>query len=264
MADEANRTSLRTRRILRAAWLMLLAIPCFYLLGALAGTFVPRNSDWAEPPNGVLVFVRSNGVHVDLVLPALAAGQDLYRLVPPEHVANPASASGWIAFGWGQREFYLETPRWSDLTVRNAARAVFGGDAVMHVEHVGPPHPSGDARPLLLGPEEYSRLVAYIRNSFAVHADGPAAPIDGAGYGNNDVFYDARGHYSAGRTSNQWASDALAAAGVKIGAWTPFAQGVMWRFRNHASRTWGQTDTYSDMRARSLRHPPSMTETFDP
>src|SRR5690606_380712 len=247
------RTSLLIQRVLQAAWLMLLAIPCFYLLGALAGAVVPRNPDWKEPLQGILVFVRSNGAHVDLVLPASAVGHELYRWAPPENVANPESASGWIAFGWGQREFYLETPRWSDLTARNAIRAVFGGDAVMHVEHVGRPRPSGDARPLLLEPEAYSRLVAYIRNSFAVHADGPGAPIVGKGYGSNDVFYDARGHYSASRTSNQWASDALAAAGVKIGVWTPFAQGVMWRFQNHVSSPQGRTDTCSDMRARSLR-----------
>ena len=232
MSNGAGRTSFYIRRVVRAGLLMLLLLPCLYLLGAVAGAFVPRNPDWTEPPHGVLVFVRSNGVHVDLVLPALVAGQDLYRWVPPEHIANPASASGWIAFGWGQREFYLETPRWSDLTMRNAARAIFGGDAVMHVEHGGQPCPSADMRPLLLEPEAYSRLVAYVRESFALHAGEQPIPIVGTGHGKNDIFYEATGHYSAGRTSNQWASDAIAAAGVEIGAWTPFAQGVMWRFRH--------------------------------
>lgn len=231
MSDAAGRGSLRIRRVLLTVLLTLLALPCLYLLGAVAGAFVPRNPDWQEPSQGVLVFVRSNGVHVDLVLPAQVAGQVLYRMVPPEHVATPASASGWIAFGWGQREFYLETPRWSDLTAGNTMRAVFGGSAVMHVEHGGQPRPSRDMRPLLLGLEAYGRLVAYVTDSFAVHADGKSMPIAGAGYGRNDVFYEATGRYSALRTSNQWAADALAAAGVKIGFWTPFALGIMWRFR---------------------------------
>jgi uncharacterized protein (TIGR02117 family) len=231
MSGAASRACLRIRRIVRTVLSMLVALPCLYLLGAVAGALVPRNPEWKEPLHGVLVFVRSNGVHVDLVLPALATGQDLYRRVPPEHVANPASASGWIAFGWGQREFYLETPRWSDLTVRNAARAVFGGSAVMHVEHGGRPRVSANIRPLLLEPEAYGRLVAYILGSFAVYADGRTVPIVGTGYGNNDIFYEATGRYSALRTSNQWAADALAVTGVKVGVWTPFAQGIMWRFR---------------------------------
>lgn len=86
-------------------------------------------------------------------------------------------------------------------------------------------------RPLLLGTEDYNRLVAYILGSFYVDADGKPRLVSGSGYGRNDVFYEARGHYSALRTSNQWTADALAAAGVKIGFWTPFAWGVMWRFR---------------------------------
>lgn len=232
MNNAANRRSLRIRRVLGTVLLMLLVLPCLYLLGAVAGAFLPRNPAWKEPQHGVLVFVRSNGVHVDLVLPALAAGQDLYRRVPPGHVASPASASGWIAFGWGQREFYLETPRWSDLTAGNAARAVFGGRAVMHVEHGSRPRPAAEMRPLLLDTEAYSRLVAYVMDSFVIHAGGQPVPIVGTGYGRSDAFYEATGRYSALRTSNQWAADTLAAAGVKMGLWTPFAQGIMWRFRD--------------------------------
>lgn len=220
--------------MLQATLLVLVALPCIYLLAAMAGAYVPRNPGWQEPPHGVLVFVRSNGVHVDLILPASVAGHDLYLSVPSEHAANVENTPGWIAFGWGQREFYLETPRWSDLTVANAARAVFGGDAVMHVEHVSRPRPSPDTRPLRLDHEAYSRLVAHITNSFAVGSHGQVVPLVGTGYGHNDIFYEATGHYSAMRTSNQWASDVMAGAGVKVGVWTPFAQGIMWRFRNVA------------------------------
>nr|MBF0684886.1 TIGR02117 family protein [Pseudomonas sp.] len=234
MIDKEAGTPHRIWRILRAALLTLLALPSLYLLGAVAGAWVPRNANWEEPSHGVLVFVRSNGVHVDLVLPAVSAGHDLYRWVPPEHVAGPGTAQGWIAFGWGQREFYLETPHWSDLTVVNAARAVFGGDAVMHVEHVHRPRPSADTRPLRLEQQAYSRLVAHIANSFAVGSDGRPVPLVETGYGHTDIFYEATGHYSAIRTSNQWASDVMAGAGVKVGVWTPFAQGIMWRFRSAA------------------------------
>lgn len=231
MSDDAGSASLRIRRFLRRVLLMLQALPCIYLLGAVAGAFVPRNPGWREPSHGVPVFVRSNGAHVDLVLPARDGGHDLYRWVSPEHVANPQSALGWIAFGWGQREFYLETPRWSDLTLLNASRAMFGGNVVMHVEHGRQPRPSTDMRPLLLETEEYDRLVAYILGSFSVDADGKPTMIAGSGYGRNDVFYEAIGRYSMIRTSNQWAADALAAAGVRVGSWTPFAWGIMWRFR---------------------------------
>jgi uncharacterized protein (TIGR02117 family) len=230
-----NRGPTRSRsgfgKILRIALATLVALPLLYLLAAVIGSLVPRNPDWQEPSQGVLVFVRDNGVHVDLVLPASAAGIDLYRLVPPAHIADAEAARGWVALGWGQREFYLETPRWSDLSVRNAARSVFGGDALMHVEHLARPRPSPDTRPLTLDRQAYSRLVATVTDGFVTQDAGRAIPLLGRGYGNDDVFYEATGRYDAFRTSNQWTADALADAGVRVGAWTPFAQGIMWRFR---------------------------------
>lgn len=135
-----------------------------------------------------------------------------------------------MAFGWGQREFYLETPRWSDLTVRNAARSVFGGDALMHVEHVSPPRSSPDTRPVTLDWPAYRRLVAAVTEGFVIKNAGRPIPLLGKGHDDDDAFYLATGQYNAFRTSNQWAADALADAGVRIGVWTPFAQGIMWRF----------------------------------
>jgi uncharacterized protein (TIGR02117 family) len=224
-------------KLLRRGLLVLVSPLLLYLAAALIGSLVPRNAGWREPPDGVLIFVRSNGVHADLVLPARAEGIDLYRMVPPGHIEDPGLAQGWIAFGWGQREFYLETPRWADLTVRNAFRAVFGGDALMHVEHVAPPRASAATRPVRLERSAYRRLVASVAGGFVRTGDGRPIPLLGTGYGRSDVFYEATGRYHALLTSNQWTSNRLAAAGVRIGVWTPFAQGMMWRFRRSSPPT---------------------------
>lgn len=219
---------------LRRALLAVFAIPLAYLVAAVVGSLVPRNAGWDEPRRGIPIFVRTNGVHADIVLPASAAGADLYRLVPPQDISDPARAGGWVAFGWGQREFYLETPRWADLTAENAIRSVIGGDALMHVEHVGQPRVSAAMRPLRVDPVAYRRLVASIEPYFVYDQSDRTIPLLGRGYGSNDIFYEARGRYSALKTSNQWTSDRLADAGVEIGAWTPFAQGIMWRFPSTA------------------------------
>ena len=47
------------------------------------------------------------------------------------------------------------------------------------------------------------------------------------GYDTHDVFYDARGAYTLVDNCNAWIGDTLAAAGVPMGRWTPFAGGVM-------------------------------------
>lgn len=216
---------------LRSALLLVLAIPLAYAVAAAIGSLVPRNGGWNEPHQGVLIFVRTNGVHADIVLPASSAGIDLYRLVPPADVREPERADGWVAFGWGQREFYLETPRWADLTVKNAIRSVVGGNALIHIEHLGQPRISPAMRAIRLDPEAYHRLVASIERYFVLDRSRRSIPLRGRGYGPNDTFYEARGRYSALKTSNQWTSDRLAEAGVEAGIWTPFAQGILWRYR---------------------------------
>jgi uncharacterized protein (TIGR02117 family) len=211
--------------------LAIVSVPVCYLAVAVAGAVLLRNAGWQEPEAGIEIFVRTNGVHVDLVMPARAADVDWYALAPPSHVEAPNAADGWVAIGWGQREFYLETQSFADLRFGTASRAILGGDALMHVQHGSQPTATYRYRPLRLDPEGFRRMADAITRSFRVDAHGQAIPLLGRGYGADDVFYEAHGTYHAFRTSNQWSGDMLAEAGVAIGIWTPFSQSIMWRFR---------------------------------
>lgn len=217
------------RTLARVAGLVLL-IPLVYLLLAVAGALIPRNVGWQQPERGIPVFVSSNAVHADLIVPARATGVDWYALLPPAGVPDPASAAGWIAIGWGQRDFYLKTRNWSDLTLGVAAKAMLGGEALLHVEHRSRPGPSASTRPLHLSPDGYRRMARAIARSFVSDGEGRAIPLPGSGYKDDDVFYEARGTYHAFTTSNQWTANRVADAGATIGVWTPFAQSLMWRF----------------------------------
>lgn len=221
------------RHALRAARAVALAVAAALTIGVaavIAGALLPRNAGWHQPAAGIEIFVRTNGVHADLVLPAAALGIDWYTLAPPEHAADPFVADGWIAIGWGQREFYLETPTWADLRIGTALNALTGGDALMHVEHGSRPPQDAWHRPLRIDSAGYRRMANAIGRSFAL-ADGRSQPLPDRGYTSTDVFYEAEGLYHAFRTSNQWTADMLAEAGVTIGVFTPFEQSFMWRFR---------------------------------
>ncbi|WP_037492610.1 TIGR02117 family protein [Sphingomonas sp. PAMC 26605] len=206
--------------VLGAAMLLLVA----YGAAGMAGGAMPRNVGWAQPSDGVRILVESNGVHTDLVLPKLAAGVDWRDLLPGDDLADPRYAGfDHVAIGWGERTFYLETPTWADVRPLTVLRAAVGSDrTVLHVEHVAMPAAADDARTVVLRPEEYRRLAAFVRASFA----GRQA-WHRTGYGRNDAFYQARGRYSAIETCNAWTGDALRAAGVRIGAWTPFPVTVL-------------------------------------
>lgn len=207
----------------RRAFALLALLIGGYATAGLVGGAVPANADWRPPSQGVRIYVESNGIHVGLVLPKVAGGIDWRGLAPGADLADPRYAGyDHLAIGWGERAFFLDTATWADLKLRTILSAARGSDAtLMHVEHVPAPRPSAAVRSVLLRPEEYRRLAGYIRASLA----DPRARF--RGYGANDVFYAARGHYDAVRTCNAWAGDALRHAGARVGRWTPFPVTVL-------------------------------------
>ena len=86
-----------------------------------------------------------------------------------------------------------------------------------------------DTRRIVLRPDEYRRLAAFVAARFRRDGRGRTMPVLGRGYRDNDIFYEANGGYSAILTCNEWTGRALRTAGVRTGLWTPLEQSIMWR-----------------------------------
>jgi uncharacterized protein (TIGR02117 family) len=215
----------KKRSVAARGLLLLAAVPLLYLGAALLGSLLAVNRGWEEPERGTLIYLRSNGVHVDILMPAEAHGLDWRPLLPASDFADAPAEPRWFAFGAGERRVYLDTPTWGDLTPGTVWAALSGGEQVLHVERTV--EPGVDLRAVRLRPHEYRRLWAAIRAEF----DGPPRRIDHPGYGPDDAFYEGRGKASAVHTCNNWAADKLRLAGVETSLWSPFAQGLVWRYR---------------------------------
>ena len=78
--------------------------------------------------------VLSNGAHTDFLLPAVLtppgeatiSWPDIFP-VPPELTAQTANL--YVYIGWGEREFYLNTPNLSDVRISLLLKAALGGTA---------------------------------------------------------------------------------------------------------------------------------------
>ncbi len=212
---EMGRAMLRI--LLRLAGALVLMV-VLYLSAAGLGAGLAVNGGREPVATGIRIYVADNGAHTDLILPA-AAFRDVAR---PEHLADPRyGAEPYMAFGWGNRDFYLHTAQWRDLDPWRTAKALAGvGSTVLHVAHIPEPRAGGSVRAVVLDKEEYRRLVEYVRGTFAA---GPVV----RGYGARDAFYSAKGGYSAINTCNEWTGRGLRKAGVRMGVWTPLPWGVM-------------------------------------
>jgi uncharacterized protein (TIGR02117 family) len=194
-----------------------------FVLAAWIGSALPRNGAWREPRDGVAIMVETNGIHTAIVVPLVSPQKDWRADFPAADLGAPGRAYTHLSISWGERAVFLDTPTWSDLSPTAAIHAATGGDGLLHVAHYVRPAPSATARILRLRPAEYARLVRRIEAQVRPAGRRTRYP----GYADWDVFYDAPGRYDWRNTCNQWTSDTLAAAGVRISRWTPFAGGVL-------------------------------------
>ncbi|NYH93903.1 DUF2459 domain-containing protein [Novosphingobium marinum] len=213
----------RLVRIARAVlgWLALAAGA--WMLSIWIGSSIPRNPAWTEPADGVEIMVETNGVHTSIVMPKVTPVKDWRDDLPVSDIAASRRPYTHVSVSWGEREVFLNTPTWGDLSPLTVLRiAGIGGEGLLHVSHYVRPAPAGDIRPVRLTAAQYARLVRRIEGYLPPREARRSHP----GYGDWDVFYETGGTYTFTNTCNQWTSDTLAHAGMRIGWWTPLAGGV--------------------------------------
>ena len=218
------------RWLRRVAFTLLgiMALASLYVAVACALMFWPANAK-APPAPELEAWVLSNGVHTDLVFPIHSAAIDWLQIFPLAHFEAVPPDAEFIAIGWGDREFYLNTPTWADLTASRAFGAMLGGNrALLHVTYLRRAQLRRGAYRLPLSEAQYKQLAAYVR---ATLPSGRAVPIAGAHYGKDDAFYEAEGGYHLFETCNTWTGRALRHAGVSASRWTPVDFNVTWHLQ---------------------------------
>ena len=208
----------------------LLVLPLAYLLAACVLGNIVREPQ-RHGAQAITIYLLDNGVHTDLALPLANDTFDWTGVINPNDARDLRFFPTYVAFGWGDRAFYLETPQWRDLKLTTAWNAISGqGATVIHATYLPPLRASANSIAITVSREEYQALAASIRASFQQDDDGRARTIDRA-YGDNDAFYAARGSYSLFATCNSWTNRQLKAAGLKHVLWTPFAHHLMQTYR---------------------------------
>ncbi|MHC2993086.1 hypothetical protein OB13_16435 [Pontibacter sp. HJ8] len=211
----------------------LLLMAALYMTAGLVLGSIPVNRSYAQPTQGITIFVTDNGVHTDLVLPVKTEYIDWRDKLHLQDYAAADSTFTQVGFGWGDRKFYMETPEWKDLTFTTAITALFWPTrTAMHVEYIARPLQQNKyQQPVILSEQQYKALVDYILASFQQQPDGEFLLIDGMGYSDNDNFYEANGRFHLFKTCNSWVNGGLKAMGHKAACWAPFSFSVMRQVR---------------------------------
>ncbi len=205
----------------------IFAMALLYFAGAGVGMIIPVNSAPLPGKGDVEIFIETNGLHADIVMPVSNDIFDWGEFLPLS--AEATREPGHVSIGWGEKNFYILTPTMADLTFPTLMKALFVPSATaMHVEYLlRSPQPSEDSRRIIITGEMYEKLVNDIRKSFVLDNESPLL-IPEAGYHQYDNFYEAHGKYHMFWTCNNWTNTRLKEIGIKNSLWTPMDWGVFY------------------------------------
>ncbi len=181
----------------------------------------------------VTIYIKTNGVHTDIVVPIRTVQRDWSKHVLFANTVSKDTTYNYLALGWGDKGFYLQTPEWKDLKASTALKAAFGlSSSAMHATFYRQMSESETCRKISITTWEYDQLIKYIDQSFEHNADGSYQYINtNANYGITDAFYEAKGKYSLFYTCNTWANQALKNCGQRAALWTLTDKGIFDKYK---------------------------------
>lgn len=195
---------------------------CFYIVIALFGMIFPCGLH--DQPAEISVFVRTNGVHTDLCIPTKTEHKDWLTTIDLKDYRDQTKAE-YVAIGWGDKGFFLDTPTWAELKATTAINAIFlPSPTAMHVEFMDQPVESETIKEVKISHRSYRKLISFIESTFDKR-NNKIQLIPGHSYGLTDNFYEAKGSYHLFNTCNVWTNDAMKSANMRTSIFSVFPDG---------------------------------------
>ncbi|MBO9693631.1 TIGR02117 family protein [Chryseobacterium sp.] len=211
----------------------ILGIVIIYIILALLIPYIPVSAKNDGQKKEIPIYIYTNGVHTDIVMPVKNDLQDWSRIIPFTNTKSKKTDYQYIGIGWGDKGFYLDTPTWADLKFSTAVKAAFWlSDSAMHCTYYNTMKEGEDCKMIMISRSQYQNLVKFVEDKFDRDQNGNFILIPtNAVYSDNDAFYDAKGTYSFLYTCNTWSNNALKAAGQKAALWTPSDFGIFQHYK---------------------------------
>ena len=223
------------KRVLKYAGrcsIAFIALIGLYFLIAFCCSRITINASPSNPKE-VAIYIMTNGVHTDIIVPAVSAEMNWTKEISYQNTLEADSTYQYLAMGWGDKKFYLETPEFSDLKLSNGLRAISGlSTSAMHTTYYRNIREDASCKKIIISKAQYRQLIDYVLNSFKKDETGHLINVkSNIHYDIGDAFYEAKGSYSIFKTCNTWANAALKACGQKSCLWTIFDTGIFLKYQ---------------------------------
>ena len=139
--DEPVRVDRKRNKIFRFCkrcfkWTLLAVLA--YIAILLIG-LIPVNNDFVPAENGVTIYVISNAVHADIIVPCENEVFNWNEPFGTTDFVGDVTGESHVAIGWGDRGFFLETQTWDDFKLSTAVNALLvPSECCLHVSYTRP------------------------------------------------------------------------------------------------------------------------------
>ena len=206
--------------------LVLFLFPVLYVLVSLITSGITVNNNEKKTDKNKIIYLNTNGIHLDIVIPRNELSTEFLDGVYYEEGEN------YLSFGWGDEDFYLNTPEWSDLTFSIGFKALFlNSSTLIHLTRYN--NKRKNWVEVKLDNEKLEKLIHYIQSSFQTDKANNKIMLLGESYSAKDNFYKANGSYSAINTCNSWVNTGFKQSGLRACLWTPYDFGLLRKYKNN-------------------------------
>jgi uncharacterized protein (TIGR02117 family) len=213
------------KKLLKITLRIVLGFIAFVALYLLSAWGLSKITISAEPETGkdVTIYILTNGIHTDIVVPVKNEQMDWSKELKFENTVGKDTSARFVGMGWGDKGFYLNTPTWAELKFSVAFKAAFAlSTSAIHATYHKQLEESSSCKKITISKDQYARLITFITESFKTDSAGHFINIKTkANYGTADAFYEANRKYNLFYTCNTWANNALKSCGQKACLWTP-------------------------------------------
>lgn len=221
----------RTRQSFRVLKYIILGFISLILLYLIVSFILSRFSISGEDEENstIEIYIVNTGVHTDFVLPKKNTIVNWDTIFPHENTKDKDTTLNFVAVGWGDRNFFLNTPTWDDLTLSTALNATFGlGSAALHINYYKEVPTNFEYKRIFISANQYRKLVDFILNNAVMEKNKPKVitPPHPEILQSNDAYYESPGSYGLFYTCNTFINQGLIASGKRAALWTPFAGGI--------------------------------------
>lgn len=169
------------------------------------------------------VYLSSNGIHLSIIIPKQNLSLDLNN----ELQLN--STDNFVRFGWGDENFYMNTPTWADFKFKYAFGALFLDNPTL-IEVSSHRFQQKKWVKVPVNETQLFKLNVFISETFQVNQKEEKIILTQTMYPNSKL-YKAKGSYSPLKTCNTWVNDGFKSSGMKASYWTLFDFGLLNKYK---------------------------------